>query len=105
MKKTIGVMALGLVCAVGAWAEVSGDYGYAVSNGVAVITNYTGTNAVLEIPAELDGFSVAEIGSQSFAGNSTLASVTVPGSVTNIRAYAFAGCSSLTEFDVPDTVL
>lgn len=49
------------------------------------------------------GYSVTSIGDSAFAGT-RLTSITIPDSVTSIRAYAFSGCSSLVSVMIPDSV-
>ena len=47
---------------------VSGDYAYKRGDGEGVtIVGYSGSDADVEIPSALDGFTVAEIGEQAFA--------------------------------------
>ena len=48
--------------------------------------------------------SVTEIVSSAFRGCSSLTSITIPDSVTEIGSYAFYGCSSLTSITIPDSV-
>ena len=44
------------------------------------------------------------IGDYAFFNNTSLTSVTMPGSVTSIQGYAFAGCSALTNVTIPSSV-
>ena len=48
--------------------------------------------------------SVTEIGYAAFVGCSSLTSVNIPSSVTEIGEYAFGGCSSLTSVIIPSSV-
>ncbi|MGN0489697.1 MAG: leucine-rich repeat protein [Ruminococcus sp.] len=54
----------------------------------------------LEIPEEIDGYTVTSIGSDVFNDCEILESVTIPRSVTNIDMYAFSGCTSFTSINV-----
>lgn len=72
----------------------SGDYSYVVRDGGAYLTKYNGTDTVINIPSQIDGFPVVSIGS-IFAKNSTITDVTVPDSVTVIGGHAFYNCASL----------
>lgn len=65
--------------------KVSGDYKYKIlDDGTAQITDYTGKAATLTIPSTLGGKTVTSIGSTAFSMCSSLTSVTIPDSVTEI---------------------
>lgn len=68
-------------------------------DGSATITGYTGSESELILPMMIDGQLVTAIGQSAFAGNRTLATVTVPGTIRTIPAGAFAGCLSLHTFN------
>lgn len=65
-----------------------------VSGGVA-ITKYTGNEANVVIPSELDGKPVVKIGANAFNSCRVLRSVTIPNSVTEIGDNAFRECPLL----------
>lgn len=75
----------------------SGDYEYEklYYDDTVKIINYTGSATVLEIPSEIDGYTVESIGSDAFWGCKCLESVTISDSVAYINDRAFALCSSL----------
>ncbi len=124
MKKFAFLLTLLLVlCLCMAAAEkpteyTSGDYKYIVlEDGTAEITDYTGKAHVLTIPSELNGLKVTSIGYRAFCDypsltdminpnyvNSTLISITIPNSVTNIGDMAFFYCDSLTSITIPNSV-
>ncbi|MBQ3009706.1 MAG: leucine-rich repeat protein [Oscillospiraceae bacterium] len=58
----------------------------------------------LELPSEIDGHPVTEIGESAFYGRSGLRKVVLPGNLKIIGNYAFNGCSSLEVADLPDSV-
>lgn len=105
----------------------SGDYEYDVlQDGTVVIVKYTGNEAKITIPAEIDGKDVSELGVEAFKGKGmtevvisdgiksigmatfskcvNLQNVIIPNSVTGIAIGAFSECISLTEVTIPDSV-
>ncbi|HUD84324.1 MAG TPA: leucine-rich repeat domain-containing protein [Candidatus Saccharimonadales bacterium] len=93
MKRRLPVL-LGLLL-LAAPAMVHAQFIYTTNAGAITITGYSGAGGAVIIPAATNGLPVTSIGDSAF--NSTLvASVTIPGSVTNIGAYAFQSCASLT---------
>ncbi|MBR7057602.1 MAG: leucine-rich repeat domain-containing protein, partial [Stomatobaculum sp.] len=83
--------------------------GKASVNGITTdrgaINGYTGTDADLEIPAEIGEYSTVYIGSGAFKDNTTLKSVVIPEGVTWIQGNAFMGCTNLEKVVLPDTLL
>mgnify|MGYP002802550227 CR=1 FL=1 len=85
----------------------SGDFEYEVlseENKTCEITDYTGSATTLDIPSELDGYTVTSIGEYAFRNCSSLTSINIPDSVTSIGDSAFGGCTSLTSINIPDSV-
>lgn len=60
------------------------------------ITKYTGTESTVILPSTINSWPVTKIGEAAFQDNTTITSVTIPDSVTEIGANAFAGCTKLT---------
>lgn len=78
--------------------QISGDYSYTVlSDGTCEITDYSGTDAELVIPEELDGYVVTSIGNSVFNQCKTLTSVTLPDTVRSLGRQAFSYCTLLTQ--------
>lgn len=90
-------------------AEVSGSWTYTVKNNEATITAYGGTETEIEIPSELDGYTVTAIqntkSSSVFSNSSTLRSVVIPDSIKSIGKYAFSRCSSLESVTLPSSLV
>ena len=84
--------------------NLSGDMVYHASDDAATLVRYFGSDSKVDIPAELGGKPVTEIGLLAFAGCSSLTEVTIPEGVTSIGWGAFAYCSSLTEVTIPKSV-
>lgn len=60
------------------------------------ITKYTGKESTVILPSTINSWPVTKIGEAAFQDNTTITSVTIPDSVTEIGANAFAGCTNLT---------
>lgn len=85
---------------------ISGDYTYVVykDRKTIRITKYTGQDAELIIPSEIDGHSVIKIGEASFYRNKTLKSVYLPDSVQIISRSAFEDCTSLEKVKMSNSI-
>ena len=84
--------------------NLSGDMVYQASDDAATLVRYFGADSKVDIPAELGGKPVTEIGEWAFAYYSSLTEVTIPEGVTSIRTFAFRSCSSLTKAIIPEGV-
>ena len=84
----------------------SGNWQYTVNEDGETVTimKYTGSQASVEIPLEIDSKTGTAIGDHAFMDNSRVGSVTVPDSVTKIGRFAFCQCYSLYTIDIPDSV-
>lgn len=60
------------------------------------ITKYTGTESTVILPSTIGSWPVTKIGEDALKDNTTITSVTIPASVTEIGSNAFAGCTNLT---------
>ena len=84
--------------------NLSGDMVYQASDDAATLVHYFGSDSKVNIPAELGGKPVTEIGEFAFTNCSGLTKVTIPEGVTSIGAGAFQSCGSLTEVNIPKSV-
>lgn len=113
MKRSISfllsiVFVLGMAVPSFALTEyTSGDYKYIIGSvgESAIITEYAGNETHLEIPSEIDGYSVTEIYRGAFYDCDSLVEVTIPSSVVSVGNYAFSNCSSLEAVTISDGVL
>ena len=74
-----------------------------LEDGKARVTGYRGGAAEVEIPWNLDGHMVTEIGAEAFAG-SAVRSVQLPVGVRVIRTGAFRDCGKLERVILPAAV-
>lgn len=72
----------------------SRDFTFDATTGT--IKKYNGNDTVVVIPPTISSWPVTKIGEDAFQDNTTITSVTIPGSVTEIGSNAFAGCTNLT---------
>jgi hypothetical protein len=88
-------------------AVVQGQFGYmtnADNTNTITITNYSGPGGAVTIPTNINGLTVASIGSNAFCTNGSLTSVTIPDTITSIGYEAFFFCTSLTNVTISNSV-
>ncbi len=76
---------------------------YSLSDGVATVTGYIGSERNLVIPASIDGHRVVEIADSAFA-QSNLKNVIISDGIERIGWFAFDGCTSLEAVTIPSCV-
>lgn len=75
------------------------------ANGNVTITKFDeGDETSIQIPETIDGGKVKTIGANAFADCSSLTSITLPQSLTNIENLAFARCTALQNINIPQDV-
>lgn len=106
MKKILSIFLAVIIiissCSVNAFSLTSGSYTYILENGKAVITRYSGSASSVLVPSVLGGYSVYAIGESAFQNNSIITSVTIPNSVSEVRANAFRNCSKLAKITLAE---
>ena len=75
-----------------------------LEDGALEIAGYAGNSAIYDIPAEIDGKKVTQIGDNAFSDCTELTSVTIPDSITKIDDRAFYDCTSLETIAIPTSV-
>lgn len=82
-------------------SEESGDLTYSLYEDYAEVSAYRGDDPSPVIPSEYASLPVMSIGERSFAGNTSLQSISLPSSVAMIGTRAFEGCTALTSVEMP----
>ncbi len=112
MKRLISLIIVSIIIAstffvvpISAGAIISGDFEYELLSDTTIeITGYTGLDADLSIPSDLDGYTVTSIGREAFAYCSNITSILIPDSVISIGDNAFYWCWNLNSVTIPDSV-
>jgi hypothetical protein len=97
MKRTV-LYILGCILLMAPWALTArdnNDFVYVPSASGASVTSYTGTNADVVVPDTLGSLPVTAIAALAFVGNTNLATLVVPDTVTTIGDRVFLGCANL----------
>ena len=76
-----------------------------LEDGTLRITVYNGREQFVEIPSEICGSKVTEIGEGAFARNCQIEEVIIPDSIVRIGRAAFSVCLSLKKIHIPDSVI
>ena len=65
------------------------------------VTGYTGNKDEITVPEKYNDIPVVAVADSAFKGNTTIKTVTLPGSVTSIGDEAFAKCTALETINFP----
>ena len=81
------------------------DYQYTeLSDGTLSITQYTGTDMYMRIPAQLNGKTVTEIAPNAFKDNRYIYIVHLPDTIRALGQSAFENCIYLNYINIPEGV-
>lgn len=81
------------------------DFTWTIKNDTVTIMKYTGTDAIVVVPSEINTLPVTVLGSSAFSRNKSVEKVYLPSSLSKIDSYAFSNCSALTDISIPDSVM
>jgi len=102
--KTLGWVTWGLIALL-APVAIQGQLTYVTNaNNTITITGYSGTDGTVAIPDSTNGLPVTDIADLAFLGSTSLTSIIIPASVTNLGIGVFYDCESLTNVTLPATV-
>ena len=76
---------------------------YERKNDSICITRYNDSQPQVEVPEEIDGMTVSEIGDYAFA-NTKITRLSLPPSIRRLGRYALYNCSHLTKFSFPGSI-
>lgn len=86
-------------------ALTSGDFEYQPIDGsTAKITKYSGSDAQVDVPSNIENYTVTNIDDSAFINCLSVKSVTIPDSVTYIGEKAFQGCMYLTDLKLSNNI-
>ena len=83
--------------------SMEGDFIFTKSNGANKLYMYLGNDTEITLPSNYKGENYI-IGSYAFDGYTSLISIAIPNSVTNIEDYAFKNCSGLKNVIIPGSL-
>lgn len=81
-------------------------YEYSMGGGCPwiLISDFVGCPSRIDIPSEINGCPVIEIGKFAFSGCNSLQNVVISNGVKTINYGAFTNCTSLKNIIIPDSV-
>lgn len=79
-------------------------YTYEIKGDEAIVTGFTATNTVANIPEELDGKPVTVVKAGAFKDVTTLETINLPPTMVTVEDNAFTGCTNLRSLSLPPTL-
>ena len=80
------------------------EFDMTVTHSGVIINGYKGLGVNIEIPNEIGGLKVLELGESCFERNNRVRRITLPQMLEHIGDNAFSGCSNLERIDIPGCV-
>jgi len=80
------------------------DWKYNIESARVTIISYKGVKKNVQIPANIRGKPVIEIGESSFKDNDKISSISIPDTVLKINRYAFSGCYLLSNVSFGENI-
>ena len=85
--------------------RIDGGYTYEKQDdGEMTLTGYTGREESLNVPTEIAGGTVTEVGDECYRGNVWIKKITVPEGITDIGDYGFEACSAAKKVFLPNSL-
>lgn len=78
-----------------------GSLSYEIVGKTVAVINYSGRDAEIEIPDEMEGYPVVWIGKKAFLSNKMLRKIILPKNIAGIGDWAFACCGRLESVAIP----
>ena len=72
-----------------------------IDDGTFCVSSYTGDEAVVELPAAVDGIPVTVISDEVFKGHPEITEIHLPDGITDLGEFVFDGCSGLRHLELP----
>ncbi len=85
-------------------AKTFQDFNYEENRQGIRITNYAGSSKIVNIPSEINGKPVVEIGRTAFGECRGVEEIILPETIEVIDDYAFSKCTDLKKIRIPDSV-
>lgn len=72
-----------------------------LEDGTVTVDGYTGAPTKLEVPEQIDGYTVSAISNSAFTNKAELEKVILPETLRSIGEYAFYNCTGLKSVEAP----
>ncbi|HEY3861892.1 MAG TPA: leucine-rich repeat protein [Verrucomicrobiae bacterium] len=103
MKRTWNVLVALLLLAAPSVLQAQFTYTTNADNTLT-LSGYSGAGGEVDIPSSFDGLTVADIGTNVFAGLLDLSNVVMPDTIVSVGSLAFSECFNLTNVVMSDSL-